>query len=78
MPELWKDWGGGIDVVTGRNLLIERMRMFATSMDVEIDPYICIKNKVMKELIKGNFTAGDLVPRFKDLERGNSILICAP
>ena len=28
--------------------------------------------------MKAKFSAGDLVPRFKDLEIGNSILICAP
>ena len=32
----------------------------------------------MEELMKAKFSAGNLVPIFKELEIGNSILICAP
>ena len=33
---------------------------------------------MLEELTKSEFSAGELVPRFKGLERGNSILICTP
>ena len=66
------------NVVTGRNLLMKRMRMFATKTGDKIDSSIYIENKMMEELMKSEFSAGDLVPIFKDLERGNSILICNP
>ena len=53
------------------------MIMFATRTGIKIDPSIYIEKKVMEELIKAKFSAGNLVPIFKDLERGKSILICA-
>ena len=43
--------------------------MFATRTGIEIDPSIYIENRVTEELMKAKFSAGDLVPRFKDLER---------
>ena len=55
------------DVVTGRNLLMKRMIIFSTRTGIEIYPSIYIENKVMEELMKENFSAGNLVPRFKDL-----------
>ena len=51
--------------------------MFATRTGIEIDPSIYIENSVMEQLIK-KINAGEVVLRFKDLEKGNSILICAP
>ena len=67
MPELCKEWGETNDVVTGRNILMKRMIMFATRTGVEIDPSIYIENKVMEDLMKEKFSAGGLVPRFKYL-----------
>ena len=77
VPELWKEWGKINNVVTGRNILMKRMSMFSRRTDVEIGPSIYIENKLMEELMNAKFSAGNLVPIFKDLERGNSILICA-
>ena len=77
MPELWKEWGKKY-VVTGRNLLMKRMIMFYTRTGVKIDPSIYIDNKVMEELTKAKFSAGGLMPIFKDIERGKYILICVP
>ena len=54
-------------VLTGINLLMKRIRMFATRTGIEIDPSIYIENRVTEELMKAKFSAGDLVPRFKDL-----------
>ena len=50
--ELWKELGKSNDVVTGRNLLMKRMIMFATRMGVKIDLSIYIEKKVMEELMK--------------------------
>ena len=69
--------GGGDDFVTGRNIFMKRMRMFVTRTGIKIDLFIYIGNKVTEELMKEKFSSGSLVPRFKDLERGDSILICA-
>ena len=52
--------------------------MFATRTGIKIYPYIYTENKVMEELMKAKFSVGNLVPIFKELEIGNSILICAP
>ena len=71
MPELWKEWRGKNDVVMGRNLLMKRMKIFDTGTGVEIDPSIYIENNLMEELMKEKFSAGNLVPRFKDLEIGD-------
>ena len=65
-------------VVTGRDLLMKRMIMFSTRMGIEIDLPIYIEKQGMEKLMKAKFSAAKLVPRFKDLERGNYILICAP
>ena len=78
VPELWKEWGKTNNVVTVLNLLMKRMRMFYTRMVIEIDLSTKISKKVMKGLLKAKFSAGNLVPRFKDLERGNYILLCIP
>ena len=78
MLDLCKGWGEINDVVTGRNLLIKMMGMFATRTGIKIYPSIYIGNKVIEELMKAKFSSGDLVQIFKDLERGKSILICAP
>ena len=67
VPELWKEWGEINDVMTGRNILMKRMIMFTTRTGVEIDPSIYIEHKVMEELMKANFSIGNLVPKFKDL-----------
>ena len=64
--------------MTGRNILMNKMRMFGTRMGVNIDPYIYIENKIIEELMKEKFSAGNLVPRFKDLKRGSSILRYVP
>ena len=40
------------DVLTGRNLLMKRMRMFATGTGTGIDLSIYIENIVMEELMK--------------------------
>ena len=76
--ELWKEWGKTNDVLTSRNILMKRMRMFTTRTGIKIDPSIYIDNRVMEELMKTIFSSVDLVPRFKDLERGNYILLCIP
>ena len=65
VPELWKEWGETKNTVTGRNILMKRMRMFATRTGVEIDPSIYIENKEMEELMEEKFSAGKLVPIFK-------------
>ena len=52
--------------------------MFSTRMGIEIDLPIYIEKQGMEKLMKAKFSAAKLVPRFKDLERGNYILICAP
>ena len=54
------------------------MGIFATRTGINIYPSIYIENKVMDKLMKEKISADDLVPRFKDLEWGKSILICAP
>ena len=43
-----------------------------------MDPSIYLEDKVMTELMSGKFVPGNVVPRFKDLEQGKSILLCAP
>ena len=68
MLDLCKGWGEINDVVTGRNLLIKMMGMFATRTGINIYPSIYIENKVMDKLMKEKISADDLVPRFKDLE----------
>ena len=67
MPELWKEWDKTNNFFTGRNILMRRMRMFATRTGMEIDPSIYIENSVMEELTKTKFSAGDVVPRFNYL-----------
>ena len=54
MPDLWKDWGKTNDFLTGRNLLMKRIRMFATRRGIEIDLSIYIKNRVMEKLMRKN------------------------
>ena len=56
----------------------EKMQMFSVHTGIAVDPSIYIEDKVMTELTSGKFVPGDMVPRFKDLERGNSMLISAP
>ena len=67
--ELWTEWGKTNNIVTGRNILMKRMRIFATKTGVVIYPSIYIENKVMEEFMKEKFSAGDLLKIFKDLER---------
>ena len=57
---------------------MKRMIIFATRTGVEIDLFIFIENKVIEDLMIAKFSAGNLVPGFKVLERGDYILICAP
>ena len=67
VPDLWKEWGKTNDFLTGRNILMNNMRMFAMRKSIKIDPSIYIENRVMEELMKAKFSAGDLVPRLEKI-----------